>query len=98
MTAIALKHALAILPALGYMPMPVDFPYEKLMKIGRPKHEKYSEFGIRHPSMPCSKRAKIFAPYDALEGFNDLIKRKETLYEPMSLVLVNRRPGYRYLR
>ena len=79
MTAV-IHPALSSFPVIGYMPMPADFPYRKIMQMGRPKHDKYSEFGLRHPSMPCSKRAKIFAPFDALAGFSDRIEKKETLY------------------
>ena len=49
MTAAALNPALPVFSVIGYMPMPEDFPYKKIMQIGRPKHEKYSDFGIRHP-------------------------------------------------
>lgn len=80
MTA-ALNPVLSAFPVIGYMPMPADFPYKKLMQMGRPKHERFSDFGLRHPSMPCSRRAKIFAPFDALAGFSDRIEKKETLYE-----------------
>ena len=81
MTATAFNPDLSAFPMIGYMPMPDDFPYKKILQMGRPKHEKYSDFGIRHPSMPCSRRAKIFAPFDALAGFSDRINKKETLFE-----------------
>ena len=80
MTAV-LHPALSAFPVIGHMPMPADFPYRRIMQMGRPKHEKFSDFGIRHPSMSCSRRAKIFAPFDALAGFSDRIEKKETLYE-----------------
>ena len=86
MTAVALNPALPVFPVIGYMPMPADFPYKKIMQMGRPRHEKYSDFGIRHPSMPCSRRAKIFAPFDALAGFSDRINKKEALYEPKKVL------------
>ena len=81
MTATALNPALPVFPVIGYIPMPADFPYKKIIEMGRPKHDKYSDFRIRHPSMSCSRRAKIFAPFDALAGFSDRINKKETLYE-----------------
>ena len=81
MTAAAFNPALSTFPMIGYMPMPVDFPYKKILKMGRPKHERFSDFGIRHPSMSCSRRAKIFAPFDALAGFSDRINKKEIVYE-----------------
>lgn len=86
MTAAALNPALPVFPVIGYMPMPADFPYKKIMQMGRPKHEKYSDFGIRHPSMSCTRRAKIFAPFDALAGFSDRINKKEALYEPKKVL------------
>ena len=81
MTATSSNPALPVFPIIGYMPMPADFPYKKIMQMGRPRHEKFSDFGLRHPSMPCSRRAKIFAPFDALAGFSDRINKKEILYE-----------------
>ena len=81
MTAVAVNLAVTSFPIIGYMPMPADFPYRKVMQMGRPKHDRYSEFGIRHPSMPCSRRAKIFAPFDALKWFDERISAKEVLYE-----------------
>ena len=81
MTATVLTPGASAFPMIGYMPMPADFPYKKILKMGRPKHERFSDFGIRHPSMSCSRRAKIFAPFDALAGFSDRINRKETIYE-----------------
>ncbi len=65
----------------GYMAMPADFPYREVFRKGRPRHRKTSSFRLRHPSMPCAKRAKIFAPFDALAGFDQRIANKEILYE-----------------
>ena len=40
----------------------------------------------RHPQMPMEKRAALFAPFSALEGFNEsveeTIRENEELYEP----------------
>ena len=80
MTA-ALNLNFSSFPAIGHMAMPADFPYRKVMQMGRPRHGKYSDFGLRHPSMPCSRRAKIFAPFDALKWFDERIAAKEVLYE-----------------
>ena len=80
MTATVITPGASAFPMIGYMPMPADFPYKKILKMGRPKHERFSDFGIRHPSMSCSRRAKIFAPFDALAGFSDRINKKERLY------------------
>lgn len=35
---------------------------------------------IKHPPMTCSRRAKLFAPFDALAGFSQCIKAKQELY------------------
>ena len=66
---------------LGEIPVPEDFRYRKTLDRGRPRHEKTDPFRIRHPSMDVGKRAKIFAPFDALKGFGDAIAAKNELYE-----------------
>lgn len=66
---------------IGVMAMPPDFRYREVFLRGRPRHEKYDDFGARHPKMSCAKRAKIFAPYDALAGFSDAVAAKEVPYE-----------------
>lgn len=72
---------------IGYMPMPAGFPYADVYKRGRPRHgipgkpATYDTFFIKHPPMENSRRAKIFAPFDALRGFNDAVAAKRVLYE-----------------
>ena len=66
--------------AIGVMPMPADFRYREVFLRGRPQHERYDEFGVRHPKMSRAKRAKIFAPYDALAGFSDAVAAKNVPY------------------
>ena len=66
--------------ALGYMAMPAGFPYRSVFLHGRPHHEKYDEFWLRHPPMDAAHRAKIFAPFDALAGFSSCIAGKEVEY------------------
>ena len=58
---------------LGDIPMPENFRYRHALDGGKPQHEKTDPFRIRHPSMDVKKRAKIFAPFDALKGFGDAI-------------------------
>jgi len=58
---------------IGDIPMPADFRYRNILLRGRPKHEKTDSFRLRHPSMDIGKRAKIFAPFDALKGFDEAI-------------------------
>ena len=72
--------AVCAYPPLGNMKMPADFPYEAIWKGGRPKHRKYDEFWRRHPTMEVAHRAKIFAPFDALRGFDEGIHKEEVLY------------------
>ena len=66
---------------IGYMPMPADFRYKDLFYAGRPVHQKYDDFWCRHPNMDLSRRAKIFAPFDALKGFSDAVSSKRIQYE-----------------
>lgn len=66
--------------AIGVMPMPADFKYLEVLRKGKPRHDRFDDFSIRHPKMDCGKRAKLFAPFDALRGFNFAISRKEVLY------------------
>ena len=61
--------------------MPAGFPYRALFLKGRPQHEKYDDFWIKHPPMDHIHRAKIFAPFDALAGFGDCIAGKEIEYQ-----------------
>lgn len=58
---------------LGNTPMPDGFKYGDVFAKGRPRHQKTDPFGIRHPVMDPEKRAKIFAPFDALRGFSAAI-------------------------
>ena len=65
---------------VGYMPMPVSFAHKEAFLHGRPKHRKYDDFWRRHPPMNTGHRAKIFAPFDALRGFDFCIMSKEVQY------------------
>lgn len=65
---------------LGYMPVPLNFKYMDVFLKGRPQHEKFDAFWRKHPTMDTGHRAKIFAPFDALKGFDDAISSKETRY------------------
>ena len=60
--------------------MPAGFPYRALFLKGRPKHEKYDDFWRKHPPMDTGRRAKIFAPFDALAGFDECIQSKLVQY------------------
>ena len=71
----------AVLPTIGYMPMPAGFKYKAIFLHGKTQHGPEDPFRIRHPLMPCSRRAKLFSPFDALRGFDAAIWSKEVLYE-----------------
>ena len=66
---------------VGYMPMPVSFHYRSTFLQGRPRHERFDDFWRKHPPMDHVHRAKIFAPFDALAGFDECINSKRVLYE-----------------
>ena len=61
---------------------PKDFEYIEVVRTGKPVHEQYDSFWIKHPPMDLSRRAKIFSPFDALRGFNEAVSAKEVLYVP----------------
>ena len=65
---------------IGVMAMPSDFAYRDVYAKGKPRHDKYDRFSILHPNMDRGKRAKIFAPFDALKGFSELIGSKQNVY------------------
>ena len=67
---------------IGEMKMPPAFPYLDVFLKGKPKHQKYDDFWRKHPPMPVSRRAKIFAPFNALAGFDEAIASKLVDYEP----------------
>lgn len=62
---------------LGHMDMPADFPYRDVLAKGRPRHDRLDSFRIRHPQMDPGRRAKLFAPFDALRGFSEAIRKAE---------------------
>ena len=59
--------------------IPQDFPYVCILVQGRPRHNQ-DAFSCRHPQMERRKRAKIFAPFDALDGYSDCIASKRVQY------------------
>ena len=65
---------------VGLMAMPVNFRYRDVFLKGKPRHDRYDSFRIRHPEMPPAKRAKLFAPFDALRGFDFAILMKNEIY------------------
>lgn len=67
--------------AVGVMAMPADFRYRDVFLRGKPKHERFDAFWAKHPTMDVGKRAKIFAPFDALRGFSAAIIAKNAIYD-----------------
>ncbi len=61
--------------------MPENWEYKDVFLEGPPVHEPYDAFRLRHPSMPLSRRAKIFAPFSALSGLDDALAAKEQASE-----------------
>lgn len=59
---------------------PQDFEYIEVIKAGKPTHEKYDSFYLKHPPMELTRRAKIFSPFDALKGFNEAVAAKNVIY------------------
>ena len=55
-----------------------SFPYLRVLLQGRPEHR---EECPKHPPMDRGHRAKIFAPFDALDGFSGEIEKKDRLFE-----------------
>ena len=68
-------------PKIGAMAMPLDFKYKKVLQRGRPRHEKFDDFWRKHPPMDTLRWAKIFAPFDALDGFDEEMDSKLVPYE-----------------
>ena len=58
------------------------FRYQQAFDRGRPRHRDGDAFSQRHPAMDLGRRAKIFAPFDALRGFSAAIIAREVIYEP----------------
>ena len=65
---------------IGVMPVPAGFKHARLQAAGRPRH-RGDYFSVRHPQMSCAKRAKIFAPFAALRGFDFELWKKDLQYE-----------------
>ena len=66
--------------AIGAMAMPQDFRYRDVFLRGKPQHDRFDMFRVKHPSMDCGRRAKIFSPFDALKGFSEAVASKDIQY------------------
>ena len=65
--------------SLDGMEIPADSPYITAIVEGPPIHD-HDAFSLKHPRMDLGKRAKIFAPFDALDGYSDAVKSKNVVY------------------
>ena len=59
----------------------MGFAYADILNMRRPAHDD-DLFSRTHPRMPRGKRAKIFAPYAALKGYEEAVVAKNVPYEP----------------
>ena len=59
----------------------MEFTYTDIINLHRPAHDG-DVFERRHPKMARLNRAKIFAPFAALSGFDDAVKSKQVPYVP----------------
>jgi hypothetical protein len=66
---------------IGELPVPEGFRYLDVFIKGKPRHMGDDPFRSRHPGMELGRRAKIFAPFDALRGFGEAVASKDVLYE-----------------
>ena len=55
------------------------FEYADIINRVRPIH-KADRFSYKYPRMSNEKRAKIFAPFAALSGYDDALAEKEVIY------------------
>lgn len=56
---------------------PSRFRYQDVLDRGYPKHRWNDSFRLKHPSMDPGRRAKLFAPFDALKGFSEALSAEE---------------------
>ena len=59
--------------------------YSDIIGLQRPVHDG-DLFSRRHPKMTQLNRAKIFAPFAALAGFEDAVRSKEIQYVPRHIL------------
>ena len=59
--------------------------YTDIMTRQRPAHQ-LDPFSFRHPAMPRAARAKIFAPFAALRGFEESVEEKNVVRIPRRIL------------
>ena len=65
-------------------------PYEKILRAERPVHFQ-DAFSAKHPPMPREKRAKLFAPFDALAGYGEALGEQEVIYQEREVLSEEKR-------
>ena len=63
----------------------MEFAYSDIIGLRRPVHDG-DVFSRRHPKMTQLNRAKIFAPFAALTGFDSAVRAKEIPYVPRHIL------------
>ena len=63
----------------------MEFAYSDIIGLRRPVHDG-DVFSRRHPKMTQLNRAKIFAPFAALTGFDNAVRPKEVHYVPRHIL------------
>ena len=56
----------------------LSFPYLQVLMQGKPRH---GEDDPKHPPMNLIHRAKIFAPFDALQGYSEKIRKVDRCFD-----------------
>ncbi len=56
----------------------LSFPYLQVLMQGKPQH---GEDYLKHPPMDLIHRAKIFAPFDALQGYSEKIRKADRSFD-----------------
>ena len=59
--------------------------YAAIIHTPRPAHHQ-DEFAFRHPPMDRRKRAKLFAAFDALAGYDEALAEQEVIYVERELL------------
>ena len=65
-------------------------PYEKILHAERPVHLQ-DAFSAKHPPMPREKRAKLFAPFDALAGYGEALGEQEIISQDREVLSEEKR-------
>lgn len=80
----------------------MEFAYNDIIGLERPVHDN-DVFSRRHPKMTQLNRAKIFAPFAALAGFDSAVRSKEIQYgarrilDPEEVYTLNNKLNHLYL-